>query len=126
MGKNTTFGIAKRLYLVAFVLIAALITLAVSATGPLNHAMGQADDTGSIRVPQLTRIADIELDVTRVSLQLRHAMLVSTATDLNATLAYIADKRKQVDATFRAFEAGLVTTQGKEAMAKIKPIAIDF
>ncbi len=126
MGKITTFGIAKRLYLVAFVLIAALITLAVSSTGPLNHAMGQADDTGSIRVPQLTRIADIELDVTRVSLQLRHAMLVSTATDLNATLAYIADKRKQVDTTFQAFEAGLVTPEGKEAMAKIKPIAKDF
>ena len=126
MGKNTNFGIAKRLYLVSFVLIAALIALAVSASGTLNHAADQADKTGALRVPQLVVVADVELDITRISLQLRHALLVSTPTDLSATLAHIADKRKQVESALQKFEAGLFTPEGKEAWAKIQPVVKDF
>ncbi|MBP8019647.1 MAG: MCP four helix bundle domain-containing protein [Hylemonella sp.] len=120
------FGIAKRLYMVSFVLIAALAILAISAWSKLNDAGQQADQTGATRVPQLERIADVELNVTRVSLQLRHAMLVTTPADLASTLAYIGDKRKHIDETMAAFEAAITTPVGKEAFAKIAPLAKDF
>ncbi|MBK6387386.1 MAG: MCP four helix bundle domain-containing protein [Rhodoferax sp.] len=120
------FGIAKRLYLVSFALIAALSLLAVSAWSQLNEVTNLADQTGSSRVPQLERMADVELNVTRVSLQLRHAMLVTTPADLASTLAYIGDKRKHIDETLSAFGEANFTPQGKEAFAKIEPLAKDF
>ena len=49
------FGIAKRLYLVSFVLIAALAILAVTAWSKLNEVAHLADQTGETRVPQIGR-----------------------------------------------------------------------
>ena len=75
---------------------------------------------------QLQRIAEIELAVTRVSLQIRHAMLVKTPSDLTTTLADIGSKRKHIDETFAAFEKSILTSAGKEAFARFAPLASEF
>ena len=67
-----SFGIAQRLYLVAAVLGLALIGVVVFAKLELDGMSGSAHTMEHVRVPKMQRIAQTELNVTRVSLQLRH------------------------------------------------------
>jgi methyl-accepting chemotaxis protein len=120
------FGIAKRLYLVSFVLIAALGGLAAVTWHQLTHVSELADTAEQSRVPQLERIAQVELDVTRVSLQIRHSLLVKTPADLGATLADIGSKREHISATLSAFEKALFTQAGKEAFKTFPPLVDAF
>jgi methyl-accepting chemotaxis protein len=122
----SNFGIAKRLYLVSFLLIAALAGVAIAAWVSLNQVAALADKTSSARTPQLMRIASIELDVTRVSLQIRHSILVRTPADLATTLADIGDKRKHIDETLERFEKAIFTPAGREVFAKISPLVKGF
>jgi methyl-accepting chemotaxis protein len=119
-------SLAQRLYLLSALLIAALGGVAVVAWFSLGNAAKQVDSVGDMRVPQMERISGVELDVTRVSLQLRHAMLVKTPSDVSATLNDIADKRKRIEATLAEFEKALFTAAGREAFAKIAPHAKEF
>jgi methyl-accepting chemotaxis protein len=122
----SSFGIAKRLYLVSWVLIVALLGLAIAAWVQLGEVKRLAEATGEIRVPQLGRISDVELNVTRASLQIRHAMLVTTPADLSSTLADIASKRRHIDDTFQAYEKNLLPSDGKEVFTRFPPLAQDF
>ena len=97
------FGIAKRLYLVLILLVLALSGLALAAWIQLARVSELAGVTGAMRVPQLQRIADIELNVTRVSLQIRHAILVRTPDALRETLADTVAKRKIIEDRAAAF-----------------------
>jgi hypothetical protein len=56
-----------------------------------------ADTTENQRVPQLNRMAALELNVTRVSLQVRHSILARTPEEQSAALADIGAKRKLID-----------------------------
>jgi methyl-accepting chemotaxis protein len=122
----SNFGIAKRLYLASLVLILALVGVALASWLSLSNVIELADKTAMQRVPQLTQIATVELNVTRVSLQIRHALLVRTPTDLAATLADIGEKRATIDATLKAFEAGIFTPAGREAFNKMTPLVERF
>jgi methyl-accepting chemotaxis protein len=126
MNRFANLGIARRLYLVSFALIAALAGVAVTAWVLLDRVATLADRTGAQRVPQLQRIADVELNVTRVSLQIRHAMLVKSAPDLAATLADVADKRRHIEQTLSAFERTLSTEAGRKAFTRVEPLVAQF
>jgi methyl-accepting chemotaxis protein len=126
MNLFANLGIARRLYLVSFALIAALAGVAVTAWVLLDQVATLADRTGAQRVPQLQRIAEVELNVTRVSLQIRHAMLVKSAPDLAAALADVADKRRHMEQTLSAFEATLSAEAGREAFTRVKPLVAQF
>ena len=119
-------SIATRLYVVSAALITSLVGLACAAWIQLDDVNQLTARVGHDRVPQLQRIAEAELTVTRVSLQLRHAMLVKTPADLAATLDDVASKRKHFDDTMAAFERALFTPAGKAAFAKLQPLANDF
>ena len=56
-------------------------------------------------------MADLELNVTRASLQLRHAMLARNPAELQQTLTDIADKRRAIEALMSAYEAALSTPE---------------
>jgi len=126
MNYFANLGIAKRLYLVSFALIAALGGVAWVTWWQMGHATGLVDAAGGVNVPQLQRIADTELDVTRVSLQIRHALLVKTPQDQSATLADIGARRKHLEETLTAFAAALVTPADKAVMPKIAALVADF
>ena len=53
----------------------------------------------------------MELNVTRVSLQLRHAILARNAQELEATLADIADKRKTIAGAMEGLGQGCSMTK---------------
>jgi methyl-accepting chemotaxis protein len=122
----SNFGIAKRLYLVSFLLIAALVGVALDAWWSLNDVAAHADQTSTNRTPQLMRIASVELGVTRVSLQIRHALLVRTPTDLTTTLADIGEKRKQFDDNLQTFEKAILTPTGRAVFDNLTPLVKEF
>src|SRR5687767_13897514 len=126
MNVLSNMGLAQRLYLLSTLLIAALGGVTIVAWFSLGSAASQVDSAARMRIPQMERISSVELDVVRVSLQLRHALLVKTPSDLSATLNDVAEKRKRIEATVAEFEKSLFTAAGREAFAKIAPHARDF
>jgi methyl-accepting chemotaxis protein len=119
-------SIAKRLYLVSAVLAALLLLVAAASWSKLNGVVGQATSIRTVRAEQLQRIALVELSVTRVSLQLRHAMLVKDAESLAATLADIGDKRNTLEQALKDYERDIDTPQGQALAAKLKAQTGDF
>ncbi len=121
----SNFGITKRLYAMSFVIMVALTGLAVEAYLYAN-TYSPTHLEGGGRTGQLLRISSIELDVTRMSLQLRHALLVKTSNDLAATLGDIGDKRRHIEETLVAYEKNLKDKSGHDAFAKFSPLVKDF
>ena len=119
-------GIAKRLYAVCLLLIGGLAALAVLVWLQMTQADTLTQAAGEARVPQLQRIADIELNITRASLQVRHAMLVQTPEQLDATLAELDTTRKHVEARFAEFERGMSTPAERELFEKFAPLTTEF
>ena len=126
MNKSFGFGIAKRLYLVSGLITAALIALALYAHFSLNDAAAQAEHTKTNRVPQLQAMAELELNVTQVSLQIRHSILARNPQEFNDTLNYIGDKRKHMDEVLAAFEKRLFSPEGKAHFVKVSPAMAAF
>ncbi|MBU4507635.1 MAG: MCP four helix bundle domain-containing protein, partial [Gammaproteobacteria bacterium] len=126
MNPGFTFGIARRLYAVSIAISLALAALGVYAYTSLNQAADLAGSTGSTRVPQLSTMAEMELNVTQVSLQIRHAILARNPQELQETLAYITNKRKHMDEAFSAYEKRLFSEEGKAHFATLPPLLAAF
>ncbi len=108
-----TFGIAKRLHLLSFALISGLTLVAVLAWLNLSEVTDQTRKVATESVPHQLRLATMELNMTRSSLQLRHALLVRTPADVKATLADIGEKKKLIDADELALEKSAVSPAEK-------------
>lgn len=108
-----TFGIAKRLHLLSLALISSLTLVALLAWFNLSEVTAQTRKVATESVPHQLRLATMELNVTRSSLQLRHALLVRTPGDVKATLADIGEKKKLIDADQLALEKSAVSTAEK-------------
>ena len=119
-------GIARRLWLVALLLSLALTGTALYAFVSLQGVSRATDRTEKVLVPQLDRMAHVELTVTRVSLQLRHAILSRNAQELQATLEDIGHKRKDMLSTLQDFEKALSTDNGRKLHAQILPLVRNF
>ncbi len=120
------FGIGARLYAVSALVCLALGGVALFAWIALGRVGSLASQTEDRRVPQLQRVAALELNLTRVSLQLRHAMLARTPQELATTLDDVAAKRKLIEQTLADYEKGLFTEQGKALFAGLPPLFARF
>ncbi|MDP9902341.1 methyl-accepting chemotaxis protein [Variovorax ginsengisoli] len=120
------FGIAKRLYAVLAVLIVALGGLALMAWVQLSDVKAVTLATETVRVPQLQRIADVELNVTRISLQIRHAILVRTPADLKTTLDDITAKRKIVEDQAEAYRKNVTLPEGIASFDAFTKLTAEF
>jgi len=121
-----SLSITQRLYLLSILLVVALAGVAIDTWIQFQHVMDLARETRVSRVPQVNRMADIGLNVTRVSLQIRHGLLVTRAEDLAATLADINTRRQKTNETLKAFEKDLITPAGREAYRGIAAQADAF
>jgi len=121
-----SLSISKRLCGAVTLLAVVFAAVAWVSSHLLGEVTDRSDTTGSMRVPQLMRTAQLELNVTRVSLQLRHATLARTPQEMEAALTDIGAKRKAIDETLRAYEDALATAKGREVAAKIKPLLARF
>jgi methyl-accepting chemotaxis protein len=119
-------GISQRLYALTAAIGTALAATAGFAYIELHEAAAEAKTAENIRLPQLTRIATAELNVTRASLQLRHAMLARNPEELTATLADLGERRKLIGQALEDYEKALFTAAGKERYVKVPPLLARF
>jgi methyl-accepting chemotaxis protein len=122
----SSWSIARRLYGVSILVALSLLGVGLYAWTALRDVELRAERTGDQRVPQLQRMAELELNVTRVSLQLRHAMLSRTPAERDAALADIGVKRKLLEEALAAYEKNLFTAEGRTRFAKIPPLVAGF
>ncbi len=116
-----SMGIAKRLWIVVIVLSMALAGLAVFAYTRLHAVAEAAQQTERSRVPQLAEADAMELNITRISLQLRHGILARTPDERAAALADIVAKRQLVEKSAGVYKDDLYTERGKAMFAKLPP-----
>jgi methyl-accepting chemotaxis protein len=126
MGNGSTFGIAKRLYAVSVAIAVALAALGAYAYITLHDASDLAAFTEENRVAQLNAMGELELNVTQVSLQIRHAILARTPQEQQETLAYITSKRQNMDAVLATFEQRLFSPEGKAHFGSLPPVLAAF
>lgn len=105
-----------------FLLLGAVMIAIWIMMGTLSE---DAEVVRSNNVPQLQRIAELELNVTRVSLQLRHAILSRTPQEQAATLADIGDKRALLQKTLDDFGKSMAD-DGKQAFAPLPGLMLSF
>ena len=123
---KTGFGITGRLYLVTSFLVLILFGLATMSWIKADGIGDLADHTGHVSVAQLQRISDVELNITRVSLQLRHALLVKTPAELTTTLGDIGQKRNAIGILIADFEKALDTPEKKAGFVKVIAPSAEF
>jgi methyl-accepting chemotaxis protein len=121
-----SLSITQRLFASVAFLSAVFLGSAIVTTQELDDVVEEARATGEMRVPQLTHMAQLELNVTRVSLQLRHAMLARSPEELAATLADVGLKRKKISDILAAYEKGLFTQAGRDRFASLPPVVANF
>ena len=126
MNNSARFGLASRMYMLCGVLIATMAALAISIWYFTSQIGDHAEDIKASRVPQLTRIAEIELNVTRASLQLRHAMLSRTPQEQRSALADVAEKKALLEVRLEEFGKAMNTDAGRQAFAPMPALAQEF
>ncbi len=126
MALLSSLSITQRLYGAIAVLSFVFIGAAAIATFELDGIGGKASSTANMRVPQLTQMAQLELNITRVSLQVRHAMLARNPEELATTLADIGAKRKHIEDILASYEKGLFTQAGRNRFATVPPAMENF
>ena len=101
-----SLGLRARMYLVAGVLSLGLAVLGAVAYADLGVVKSSAAYIANERVARLETASAMELNVTRVSLQLRHAMLARDAAERQVALDDIVAKRKLLDGLLVRLRAG--------------------
>ncbi len=118
--------LSQRLYLTCAGLLMGMLAMAAIVWVLMGVVLDHSLEVGALRVPQLQRIAELELNVTRVSLQLRHAILARTPEEMKAALDDVARKRLVLDETLEQFRQGMVTPEGRAAFAPLPELARAF
>ena len=102
MTKRTS--LETRLLLATGSLLAILAATAITVWLLMNQFGEQTKQINAVNVPQLQRIAEIELEVTRASLQLRQAILARNPAERDAAIADIQDKKRLLETRLTEFE----------------------
>ncbi len=116
----------QRLLVINGVMFVLLAAVAVAIWFMMSRISDDADSVRTVNVPQLQRISEMELNVTRVSLQLRHAILARNAQELEATLADIADKRKTIAGAMEGLGQGMFDDEGRQAFVALQGLVNEF
>jgi methyl-accepting chemotaxis protein len=126
MKYSVQMTLKQRVYAFSATLLLAMAGLAATVWVLLNGAAEHAQGVVDRRVPQLQRIAEIELNVTRTSLQLRHAILSRNAEELKATLDDIGAKKLLLDTTMADFGRAMSTPEGHAAFKPMPALMDEF
>ncbi len=121
-----SFGLTGRLYAAVGLVILGLAGSSVYTAQQLGQIDAGTEFAERVLVPQLDRMADIELNITRTSLQVRHAMLARTPEERAATLASIGKLKSNVDALMTDFEKNVSTESGRKRVEGLKSGMANF
>jgi methyl-accepting chemotaxis protein len=100
---------------------ACLVGAAIFTAWRLQEISDVSERTAKNRIPQLVEIAEVELNVTRASLQVRHAMLARTVDERDAALQDVQAKRLRIEELLAEYESQLFTPEGRERFKAIDP-----
>ncbi|OYT87491.1 MAG: methyl-accepting chemotaxis protein [Burkholderiales bacterium PBB6] len=119
-------GISARLLCVVAVLVSGLLAVGALAFVNLQAVSENADLAENRRVPQLNDIAQVELNITRVSLQLRHAILARTPEERRLALDDIGAKRALIEDAIKDYAARLDTAEGRQRFEALPVLVRQF
>ncbi len=123
---STPMTLARRLFLINSTLVGLLIIVSLTVWFMMAKVMDAADRINKTNVPQLELIAELELNVTRTSLQVRHAILARNPQELQATLDDVSAKKKLLTDKLEAFGKGMVDEEGHTAFAPLPALMDEF
>jgi methyl-accepting chemotaxis protein len=109
------FGSLQRTLLLAGALTAAMAALAVVVWMTTGQIRSISARVGDDRVPQMTRVAQLELDVTRASLLVRHAMLARTPEERQTALQEIESRKASLQSTLLELGRAMPDDDGRRA-----------
>jgi methyl-accepting chemotaxis protein len=115
---NLTIAARLGLLLGALALFGAV--LSAWALGAINETRHESRRAADVMTPQLLRMSEMELTLTRVSLQVRHAILARTPEELRATLSDIGQHARRLDELAKTFESDLSTERGRALFSDVK------
>jgi methyl-accepting chemotaxis protein len=118
--------LAKRLFLINATLIGLLVIVSLTVWFMMDKVMVAAGRISQTNVPQLELIAELELNVTRTSLQLRHAILSRNPQELQATLDDVSSKKTLLNEKLDAFGKGMIDDAGRTAFAPLPGLMEEF
>ena len=119
-------GLSARLTLAAVFVCAGLAGAAAFTMHKLNEVSDLSQRTGHHRIPQLAEVAQVELNVTRASLQLRHAMLARNEAERETALKDVLVKRQVIDTLLKQYEERLFTEAGKKRFQPVPAVLQSF
>jgi methyl-accepting chemotaxis protein len=112
-------GITKRLGWMIAGLAGTVIAFGAFSYAKLTAVEETAQRTKDSRVQQLRAAGAVELNITRASLQLRHAMLARTPAEQQEALKDVAAKRALVNELLQDYERRLFTETGQAVFKAI-------
>ena len=101
-----------------------LVAIASFAFIQLEKVKATARQTEQVRVHQLAQAAAMELNITRISLQLRHAILARNPAELEDALKDIEKKRALVEKSASSYESLLFTERGRQLFSQL-PVTLE-
>ena len=113
-------SIAARLGLLLAVLAVLGAALSTWALREIDLTRSESRRAADVLTPQLLRMSEMELTLTRISLQARHAILARTPEELRGSLDEIGRHAQRLDELALAFESGLSTERGRVMFAEVK------
>ena len=119
-------SILGRLYTTTVVLALAFSGVAWYSYVQLTRVSHLVVEIRDVNISQLARIAAVELNVTRVSLQLRHAMLARNVQERDASLNDIAEKRRLLEEALKSYEKAISTPDERQLFDKFPPLLAEF
>ena len=122
MFSKKPIGIVGRLILIALFVTLANIALAAFAYLQLTAVTEAARHTESVRAKQAAMAAATELNITRVSLQLRHAILSRSPEELQETLKDINAKRQIINDAVKTLESTVSSPADRVLFNKLPPV----
>ena len=118
--KPFSLTIAARLGLLLAALALLGAVLSAWALREIDQTRLESRRAVDVLTPQLLRMADMELTLTRISLQARHAILARTPAELQATQAEIGQLAQRLDDLSDTFESSLSTERGRDLFNEVK------
>jgi methyl-accepting chemotaxis protein len=119
-------SLGQRLAFINAALILPLCVTAIAVWTMMGGVISQTRSIGQDNVPQLSAIGEIELNVTMVSLQLRHAILSRNEQELATTLADITSRKARLYGLLDNFGKGMADDAGRSAFEPLPALMDEF
>lgn len=113
-------SIGHKLLVVQGLLFAVIVVIGAFAFVVLERVVSATERVGTRYAPQNERLAAAEVLMFRISLEARHAMLVTTPEAQRETFARIGEYRSKMLKTMEDFERDVTTERGRAFIADWK------